>query len=49
MLSIDYFGCARILFWCAGIVVSGGWGVGRKSGLCPQISEGMEINYVVQW
>ena len=38
MLDNHYLVCSRILFWCTGIVVSGGWGVGKKSGLCVQIS-----------
>ena len=37
ILDSHYFVCARVLFWCTGIVVSGGWGVGRKSGLCVHI------------
>ena len=32
MFDSHYFVCSRILFWCTAIVVSGGWGVGRKSG-----------------
>ena len=33
MLDNLYFVGSRISFWCTGIVVSGGWGVGKKSGL----------------
>ena len=33
MLDSHYFVCSRISFWCTAIVVSEGWGVGRKSGL----------------
>ena len=37
ILDSHYFVCAWILFFCTGIVVSGGWGVGRKSSLFVHI------------